>query len=258
MNKIPPPSEIFRLTKKLYSFIKFKIRFCFKEKKFKKRLKYIFEDNGSDKLIIVFSGITKRVPKYNYIRTLKGAKIDKLFLLDDFGNRGSYHWYENGKDLPLVLTNGIIEKIKNRKQYKEVMTAGSSKGGTCALYFGLEHNVTAIFAGACQYYVGSYLNTPKGRDVLEGIMGINANEDDVKLLDSIMPNHLKKHAHSNSLVHLCYSKEEHTYKEHIKDLISDLELNEIQYVEQIDSYTDHMDNGIYYSRYLKKYFGITT
>lgn len=41
-----------------------------------------------------------------------------------------------------------------------VVTIGSSKGGTCAILYGLMTNAEYIIAGACQYRIGSYLNCP--------------------------------------------------------------------------------------------------
>ena len=80
-----------------------------KERKFKRRLKYIYENHSSDKLLVVFSGFADK-PVYNYIRTLKDIKCNKLFILDDFGYRGSYYWYENGKSYPLELVSSLIHQ----------------------------------------------------------------------------------------------------------------------------------------------------
>lgn len=95
---------------KLYRYLKNKLFLSFKEKNFGK-MKYIHERNGSDTLIVVFSGFGP-VPKYNYMRTLSKSKIDKLFLLDNFGYQGSYYWYENGGDEPKRLVIGLIERIR--------------------------------------------------------------------------------------------------------------------------------------------------
>lgn len=95
---------------KLFRFFKNKIRLSFKEKHIGK-MKYIHERNGSDELIIVFSGFGP-VRKYNYMKTLAQSKIDKLFILDNFGYRGSYYWYENGKNSPNVMVSKLIEQIR--------------------------------------------------------------------------------------------------------------------------------------------------
>lgn len=48
---------------------------------------------------------------YNYVRTLHGCKIDKLFILDPWGVKGSYNLYENGSDYPQNVTNSLIVKL---------------------------------------------------------------------------------------------------------------------------------------------------
>lgn len=254
MKNLPLPSTLLSYIKKGIRYIFFKTKLLFIEKKYNHRLKYIYQNNGSDTLIVVFSGFAKRIPKYNYMRTLKESKVDKLFILDDFGHRGSYHWFVDGKDTPLKLTNGLIKHITEQKKYNKLMMAGSSKGGTCAIYFGLEHHADEVFAGACQYHVGTYISTPNHRDVLEGMMGKDADQADIDKLDAILPTQLHNHAGASTIIHLCYSKEEHTYPEHIVDLIEDLKKNNIPFVERIDSYTSHGENGIYFSAYLKSYF----
>lgn len=30
-----------------------------------------------------------------------------MFILDDFGYKGSYYWYENGHDYPMTLANSL-------------------------------------------------------------------------------------------------------------------------------------------------------
>lgn len=89
-----------------------RLYFSLREKTFQNRLKYILQKNGSSTLIISFSGFPGNIaPSYNYIRTLSGIKYDKLFILDDFGFRGSYYWFENGKDSPRRLTQGLINQV---------------------------------------------------------------------------------------------------------------------------------------------------
>lgn len=90
-----------------------KIYLALKEKKYKGRLKYLYEGHSSDTLIIVFSGFADK-PVYNYIRTLKDVCCDKLFILDDFGYRGSYYWYENGSNYPFLLVKDLIYSEINR------------------------------------------------------------------------------------------------------------------------------------------------
>ncbi|MFQ7110354.1 MAG: hypothetical protein ACLRP9_02045 [Anaerovoracaceae bacterium] len=55
-------------------------------------IKYLFERrNESDKLIISFSAFSPlgHKPVYSYVRTLKNLSVNKLFILDEYGGRGS-------------------------------------------------------------------------------------------------------------------------------------------------------------------------
>ena len=45
---------------------------------------------------------------YNYVRTLQNIKADKMFILDDFGHKGSYYWYENGDNSSLTLSKYLL------------------------------------------------------------------------------------------------------------------------------------------------------
>ena len=101
-------SVIIKLQKGI-KFVKNKICLSFKEQRLGK-LKYIHERNNSDELIIVFSGFGT-VRKYNYMKSLSLSTIDKLFILDNFGYRGSYYWFEKGKDSPNKLVSELIERV---------------------------------------------------------------------------------------------------------------------------------------------------
>ena len=236
--------------KKVVGFLKNRLLLSRIEKRLG-RLRYIYENNGSDELIVVFSGFGT-VRKYNYMKTLSESKIDKLFVLDTFGYRGSYYWYENGKDEPNVLCSRLIEQI--RGGYKNVYMAGSSKGGTCAIYYGLKFNVKEVFSSACQYHVGNYLNTENHRRIMEGMMGKNYCSDDVKRVNDELPNMIKSKTQSSTLINLYYSEKDHTYQDHIVDLKRDLEAAEIQYTVTTDDYVNHSDNGIYFKEHLKRRF----
>lgn len=239
-----------KLTKAIH-ILKNKIALSFKEKRLGK-LKYLYEQNGSDELIILFSGFGSNVRKYNYMKTLKDAKIDKLFILDVWGYRGSYYWYEKGKDEPKRSVSKLIESIWGG--YKHVYAAGSSKGGTCAIYYGLKYDVDAVFASACQYHVGNYLNTEKHKKILQGMMGKHFTDDDVQKLNDELPDMIRMKSHSSTIVNLYYSKKDNTYEKHIIDLKNDLSAAGIRYTTTEDDYVNHSENGIFFKKHLKRRF----
>ena len=228
------------------------IVFGLKERRFRFRLKYIYERKHRDTLVIVFPAFPSGdKPLYNYYRTVKDADCDKLFLLDDFGYRGSYLMYEGGQSTPEELVSGLLTSILSKYKYKRVITAGSSKGGTCAVYYGLLVGADAVYAGACQYYIGSYLNSEEHRRILEGMMGQEAGEEDVEVLDRKLYDRISRSRGSKTLIHLFYSKQEHTYQEHICPLIRDLEASGVRYEEHIAEFADHAMVGMFFGPFLK-------
>ncbi len=186
------------------------------------------------------------------MKTLAEAKIDKLFLHDTFGYRGSYYWFEKGKDEPIQLVTRLISRIGGG--YKSLYTAGSSKGGTCAIYYGLIFNVREVFSSACQYHVCDYLNTEELKKVLKGMMGKDYTPDAVRKVNEVLPDMIKEKAHSTTLVNLYYSEKDHTYKDHIVDLKRDLDAADIKYTVTTDNYVIHDENGQYFSKHLKERF----
>lgn len=233
--------------------------FAVSEKTFQGKVKYLFQRNQSKTLAIIFSGFPgNEKPVYNYVKTLKNWKTDKLFILDDFAYKGSYYWYQNGSDDPLKYVSSLINQTVNKKTggYDKIVTLGSSKGGTCAIYFGLTSKADEVYAAACQYYIGQYLNTDEHRRIFQSMMGADASDAEQKILDSMMPDVLQANAGSRTQIHLMYSKEEHTYQEHIADLIKDLDKNGIVHTDKIESFKEHGEVGKFFIPWIKKELNI--
>lgn len=243
--------------KKYYDYIYNKLNLYLKEKTYVNddiELKYIFEKHQSDVLCIVFSACTRKGIKarYNYIRTLKKYKVNKLFILDDYGfdSRGAYYLGRDNKfDIEKVVEK-LIQKIKCETKAKECIFIGSSKGGYASLYFGMNFNNSKIIVGAPQYFLGEYLKVEANSHVLEYIMGDKSKES-IDYLNELLPKKIKNTTNEfNTYIH--FSKEEHTYKNHIKYLLNDLKESSKFIETDILHYKEHNDVGIYFSKYLCK------
>ena len=224
------------------------------EHRFENGLRYLFYDNHSDELLIVFSAFgTGDRRTYNYVRSMKGCKTDRLYILDPWGYKGSYNLYEDGSIFPFETTNRLIRKVLIKGGYKSITTAGSSKGGSCALIFGLEHKVDRIVVGACQYNIGTYVYREGFRPIFYAMMGRDAGEKERVMLDSIIKNALDKaHAeHYHPEIHVLFSKKELTYERQIKDLLVKLEEGESPIVLKEEFFEDHSDVGKYFGPYLR-------
>lgn len=223
-----------------------------KEKEFKGRLHYIYENNHADKLMIVFSGFSPEKPMYNYMRTLTDFKsINKLFLLDDFGYRGSYYLMEGGEGTPKHLVIELVKALSRRDNFTEIFTMGTSKGGTCAIYFGLEFHATHIFSGACQYFIANYLNNESRKQILEGMLGLGYSQSDFNNLNNIVRQQIENHHGVDTMIHLLFSKREHTYPEHIKYLLADLDKYGIPHTTKVEQFDNHGDVGQYFIPFIR-------
>lgn len=113
MNKVE--KYIDYVTTRIKQFLKQR---TFVSKKQNVSLKYMLEKNRSSRiLIVVFSACTRKGVKarYNYVRTLKDVKENKLFILDDFGadHRGAYYLgQDGGNEIELACQKLIMQKAE--------------------------------------------------------------------------------------------------------------------------------------------------
>ena len=230
----------------------------FHEKTYKQVTYYFKNYPKTDTLIIIFSGFSQmgKKPRYNYVNHIgKNIKAKKLFILDNHGynKAGSYYLGENGN---WYLPNDIcelIDNIKNKYKIRTRITAGTSKGGTAALVYGIKCQATAIISGAPQYYIGKYLNTEKHLPILSALVD-NINTASVANLDEYVRNVIISASKSvKPAIYLHYSPKEIMYEEHIVDMICDLKNNGYCLIEDnMYQYTEHSDVGKYFIPYVKQ------
>ncbi|WP_181150588.1 heparinase II/III family protein [Arthrobacter sp. MYb224] len=125
-------------------------------------LRYLLEVEPSsitESLTVIFSSL--RQPgdfAHDYRSALRGTKTSKLFILDDFGERGSYY-YSHGRDTSIfhsvqALIADIAESLGIHRS--KITTIGSSKGGSAALIHGYAARVGRVIVGAPQILIGNY------------------------------------------------------------------------------------------------------
>lgn len=241
---------------KYFEYFQIKIIQSFKQKKYVReniKLKYIFEkSNSSKELIVIFSACTRNGVKarYNYVRTLKKSKKNKLFILDDFGDdrRGEYYLGEAPDFKVEIAVKELIDKYIFLHNIEKVYFIGSSKGGFAAINFGTMYDNSKIIVGAPQFYLGRYLSSDAYKTTF---YSMKLDEQWVNFLNEKLINQLMK-ASTNIEIYIHYSPNEHTYQEHIKDLITVLEKYNIKFYEDIQSYTNHGDVSLYFPKYLLK------
>lgn len=239
-----------RLKKLLHSY--YVIRNKIIEKSHTNGVKFIFVNKKSDNLIVVFSGIGS---DYNYRRSLKCSSWDQLYIKDTWANGLSYHLYENGKNHPEILTSSFINDFLSCHKYSIVVSLGSSKGGSAALYFGLKHKFNEVYSGACQYKVGNYIAIFHKKDnYYPHLMGDIPEEEGIRLLNEKFQNILEENQNSKTKIHLVYSTEEHTYDDDIIHLVKKLNECKINHEDKIYNFPEHCMIGKYMIELCKQAF----
>jgi accessory secretory protein Asp2 len=134
-------------------------------------LKYLFYPyKGSDKLVVVFQAVNRK-PGYNYVKTLFGVPVNRLYLKDDYGGdaatRSSYYL---GRDRSFDIADRVqrflasfTESLSIRRSH--CIFVGSSKGGYAALYHGYRFGAGHILPGGPQILLGDYLNVRSEKSI---------------------------------------------------------------------------------------------
>ena len=217
--------------------------------------KFIFYSRQSDSLLICFSAFPPtNLRLYNNIRGFSDFNVDRLYIADVWGYRGSYYLRENGEDTPYRITCSIIEKVLMSGNYRHVYTAGTSKGGTAAIIYGLKYDAECVFAGACQFYVGNWLKAPVHRAILDKMRGRVQLDSFVELMNEFVKKVIIEHQNSDTVIHLVYSKKEHTYQNDIVALIEELKRNNIRLIEIERFFEEHNDVGYAFVPYVQNWF----
>lgn len=217
---------------------------------------YLYRRGTSDALVVVFSAYASGLkPTYNYVRTLWGhTDAHLLFIRDDFINLpsgGGYYIGKNGDDRGLQAVQTLIRQIRQKSGATRLFGIGSSKGGTAALLFGTLLPFDTVIIGAPQYYIGTYMQEHKpdsfalltGRDV--------PSPQDIARYDAIVP-HAVRECTAPPRVYIHYSSKEHTYAEHIADMLQDMKQYGFCVTEDKADYEKHTDVYLHYIPYMTR------
>lgn len=242
-------------------FLKMYIRLNTRRKKINGiNIGYLLQkEKSSDRLIVVFSGwpsVKIRGGAYNYVRTLKEIRANKLFILDNegFEGLGTYYLGNSCRWLQNNVIDEFIRKIIEKCQAKEVIFVGSSKGATCALLYGLRMNADKVICGSPQYRIARYMqhSGEHQKKTLPMVLeNSNYSEEDIDALvaDAVkLPDRKTK-------IHLMYSSEERAYPVDLHLLVDQLRESKLAcyLYDMVDQgYTDHSQVAKYYKPFLLK------
>ena len=87
---------------------------------------------------------------------------------------------------------------------------------------------------------------------MQGELGRN---EIINRLNEFVPSIINQYAKTfQGKIHLVFSKKEHTYEEHLIDLIDSLERSNIYYIEKEYFFTEHSEVGRYFLNYINDWF----
>lgn len=219
-----------------------------------REVKYVLKKSTSKNkiLTITFSGFSTlgSPPFYNYVKTLNDVDCNRLFILDDFGSRGSYYLGENGD---LSIEQSVIELIKYVSEeinipQENIITCGSSKGGYAALYYAIKYGYGSAVVGSPQIFLGKYLfEWAKIPEVAKFISGDILNSQEY--LDDILEQVVLS-SESKPKLYIHVGKGEYHYTRHVLPFIEWLNYKRIPYELDLGDYSTHAEVANYFPAYL--------
>jgi hypothetical protein len=216
-----------------------------------------FETPGATRLAVVFSGFERaHQPKYNYIERFRPLACHRLHVLDDLGSRGCYYL---GRDRDFFVARDIATLVDQKLEAVglsrgDVVTVGSSKGATAAIYHALAFGYGEAIAAAPQVLVGKYLTeTVSARDV-SGLIAGGHMPQDVEFLNTFMFDTVERSPYRPKL-EFFISRDDSHFEIHLQPLLAALDAKQHPYDVVFGEYTPHSAVGVPFSRHVLKRLG---
>lgn len=210
---------------------------------------------GSKELIVGFSAISKPNTFYfNYVNTLDELPVNRLYILDNFGEQGSYYLGQNRDfsiessviSLILYVTRILDISLKN------VTTLGSSKGGYSALYFALKYSLGEVIALAPQTLLGDFVKEYYP-NIMEYIAGNNSKES-IQFLNNLLFNLVQENKEPYPKIHLMVGSIDSHKVLHVDPFVECLSKKQINFTYDVVNGVDHSELKNYGPEYIKDYF----
>lgn len=206
--------------------------------------------SGQGKLAVVFTAIHQAGDfTFNYKKSVDASGAHALYILDDFGDQGAYYLADHGDRSIFSATQALIAQELSRLGLtaRDLITAGSSKGGSAAILHGAAAGAGRIIVGAPQVKVGSFLRVPHP-NMLRFIMG-DTSEDSVTALDAVVFNAIDDMLDTTRLS-ILVGEADHHYKSHVLPLKSYAETQKKQIELTVLPGLPHAEIGAVYRQFL--------
>ncbi|MGP4983755.1 heparinase II/III domain-containing protein [Corynebacterium casei] len=146
-----------------------------------KPVRYLVDksEGRGDELLFVFSAVNNLFDfTYNYRASLIDFPGNVCYIIDDFGDQGSYYLANNRNFAEFRSVQQAMSHISNDLgiPLEKAYALGSSKGGAGAIIHGVSAGIKHVIAGGPQYKIGTFTKDPHP-NILKYISGGNTEED---------------------------------------------------------------------------------
>lgn len=206
---------------------------------------------GRNKLCVAFSAIgAPHNFTYNYRSSLASVDAYRLYVLDDFGSRGSYYYADHRDESIFSSVQSFLQEVASDLAIspEDMVFLGSSKGGTAALAHGLRLGAGQILAGAPQCFPGAYLRGA-APEILEFVAGGGPDNPD-KWLDRMLPDAIENARGNPAIILLVGEKDSHRHV-HVEPLVRMTATAGLQARTLVVKNVSHADIGRAFGPYVK-------
>lgn len=179
------------------------------------------EGKSPDKLAIVFSAMGQLWDfTYNYRSSMRDFPGAVLYIIDDFGDQGSY-FLGNGREYAEFRSiQGLIRTVLAQLNLStsQTIALGSSKGGAGAILHSVTAGLRAVYAGGPQYRIGNFVKTPHP-NVLRYIAG-GVSDSDIAWMNAVSKKILMSGVKS-TMINVVVGKKDGHYRHHAVPLVDD-------------------------------------
>jgi hypothetical protein len=173
---------------------------------------------GTKKLAVVFSAIHQPGDfTFNYKNSLDPTGINALYILDDHGDQGAYYLADHGDRSIFDSVQALIRSELGRLglDARDLITAGSSKGGSAAIIHGAAAGAGQIIVGAPQVHIGTFLQGPHP-NILRFITG-STSDAAIESLDRVVFDAIDSFG-ENTRLSIVVGDKDHHYRHHVLPL----------------------------------------
>lgn len=190
-----------------------------------RNINYLFMEGAQNSpyLVVIFQAIPSTKNNfqkiYGYKKTLNKLNFHRLYIQDTYGLLGCFYLCEN-MDFSIEEATAMLIKDTMEKygiSPKNVITCGSSKGGTGALYFASKYGLGHAVCGAPPTQVGSFICSVND-ETARFMMGDTLPQENVDYLNRIILRHINPDCISD--IRILTSVHDKQFQKHMLPLIA--------------------------------------